>query len=172
LRLRLFFAMWPDESVREALGAAARPLLEACPGKPVPRGNYHLTLAFLGAVEASRLEALRAAAAGVRAEPFDLVMDCHGHWARPRVAWLGCRQPPAASARLAAAAWAALAPLGFKAEERPFVPHLTVLRHCRACAWPGPVTPVDWPVRDFALVSSVTRAAGPEYTVIERRPLA
>jgi RNA 2',3'-cyclic 3'-phosphodiesterase len=168
----LFFALWPDEPVRNALVAAARPLLEACPGKPVPGSNYHLTLAFLGAVEASRLEALRAAAAGVRAEPFDLVMDCHGHWVRPGVAWLGCRQPPAASARLAAATWAALATLGFKPEERPFVPHLTVLRHCRACAWPGPVTPVAWPVRDFALVSSVTHPSGPEYTVLERWPLA
>jgi RNA 2',3'-cyclic 3'-phosphodiesterase len=172
LRLRLFFALWPDEPVRDALGAAARPLLENCAGKPVPSRNYHLTLAFLGAVDAERVEGRRAAAAEVRAEPFDLVMDCHGHWARPQVAWLGCRHPPEAAARLASAAWAALEPLGFQPEERPFVPHLTVLRRCRACAWPGPVTPAEWPVRDFALVSSVTRPTGADYTVIQRWPLA
>jgi 2'-5' RNA ligase len=35
--------------VRDALGEAARPLLEACRGRRVARRNYHLTLAFSAA---------------------------------------------------------------------------------------------------------------------------
>jgi RNA 2',3'-cyclic 3'-phosphodiesterase len=168
LRFRLFFALWPDEPVRDALGAAARPLLEACRGRRVAKRNYHLTLAFLGGVPATRLDELRAAAATVRADAFELSMDCHGHWAGPRVAWLGCRRPPPAADGLAQALWGVLEPLGFRPDKRPFRPHLTVLRGCRSCDWAGPVEPVSWPVREFVLVRSETLPAGPVYHVIDR----
>jgi 2'-5' RNA ligase len=171
LRLRLFFALWPDAPVRDALGEAARPMLEACRGRRVAQRNYHLTLAFLGGVPAARLDALRTAAGAVRAAPFDLVMDCHGHWPEARVAWLGCRRIPAAAPALAQGLWAALEPLGFPPDPRPFRPHLTVLRACRACDWPGPLAPVTWPVRDFVLVRSETLPAGPVYEVVDRWPL-
>jgi RNA 2',3'-cyclic 3'-phosphodiesterase len=172
LRLRLFFALWPDGAVRSALAAAARPLLDECRGRRIPKRNYHLTLAFLGGVPETGLDALRAAAATVRAEAFDLRLDVHGHWRGPEVAWLGCSAPPPAARALGDALWAALAPLGFQPDPRPFTPHLTVLRGCRACDWPGPVAPVDWPVRDFALVRSQTLPDGPRYDVVDRWPLS
>jgi RNA 2',3'-cyclic 3'-phosphodiesterase len=168
LRLRLFFALWPDDPVRNALAAAAAPLLEACRGRRVAKRNYHLTLAFLGGVPARLLDGICAAAAGVGAEPFDLEFDSHGHWAGPRVAWLGCRQPPTAADALAQALWTVLEPLGFRPDTRPFRPHLTVLRGCARCDWPGPVAPVGWPVRDFVLVRSETLPAGPRYEVLGR----
>lgn len=171
MKLRLFFALWPDDAVCNALAAAARPLLEACPGRRIPSRNYHLTLAFLGGVAEDQLDAIRAAAATVRADTFDLCLDVHGHWRGPKVAWLGCSNPPVTARTLAGALWAALQPLGFQPDPRPFRPHLTVLRGCTACDWPGPVTPVDWPVRDFALVRSETLPEGPRYTVIGRWPL-
>jgi RNA 2',3'-cyclic 3'-phosphodiesterase len=168
LKLRLFFALWPDDPVRDALVAAARPLAAACAGRPVAPRNYHLTLVFLGGVEHARLEAIREAASGVAADSFELVMDSHGHWAAPRVAWLGASRPPAAAPALAGALWDGLEPLGFAREQRPFRPHLTVLRKCRACEWPGRVAQVCWPVRDFVLVKSETRPAGPEYEILAR----
>lgn len=171
MSLRLFFALWPDAPVCDALGEAARPLLAACRGRPVAQRNYHLTLAFLGGVPPARLEEIRAAAAGVRAAPFELVLDCHGHWPGPRVAWLGARRAPPEADGLAQALWRALEPLGFRPDPRPFRPHLTVLRACRACDWPGPVAPVAWPVRDFVLVRSETLPAGPVYEVVDRWPL-
>lgn len=170
--MRLFFALWPDTPVRDALGRAARPLLEACRGRPVAKRNYHVTLAFLGGVPAPRLDEICAAAATIKAAPFEFSMDCHGHWSGPRVAWLGCRHPPAGGERLAQALWGALAPLGFRPDPRPFRPHLTVLRGCRSCDWPGPVTPVQWPAREFVLVRSETLPAGPAYHVVDRWPLA
>lgn len=176
MKLRLFFALWPADPVRDALAAAAAPLLEACRGRRIPQRNYHLTLAFLGGVPAGRLEAVRAAAATVEAEAFALSMDCHGHWRGPRVAWLGCRRSPEAADGLARALWAALEPLGFRPDPRPFRPHLTVLRGCRACDWPGPVAPVPWPVDEFVLVQSKisgseTSFPGPRYEVLDRWPL-
>ncbi len=170
--MRLFFALWPDDPVRDALEGAAKPLVAACPGRPVPKTNYHLTLAFLGSVDAARLDGIRAVAAGLQAAPFDLRIDCHGHWPRPRTAWLGCRNLPVPAGALALELWTRLEPLGFEPEARPFRAHLTVLRACPRCDWPGPVSPVGWPVRDIVLVRSETLPAGARYQVIERWPLA
>ena len=172
MRLRLFFALWPDQPTRAALARTARPLLGACSGRPVPVANYHVTLAFLGSMPAARLDSIRAAAGTVRATAFELEFDCHGHWSRARVAWLGCRQPPPAAGVLASSLWTALAPLGLEPEQRPFRPHLTVLRDCRSCEWPGPVMPVTWPVRHFALLRSETLPEGARYEIVERWPLS
>lgn len=172
MRLRLFFALWPDEGTRAALAQSARPLLDACTGRPVPAANYHVTLAFLGSVPTGRLEPVRAAAGTVRAAAFELGFDSHGHWSRARVAWLGCRQPPAAAGVLARSLWDALAPLDFEPEPRPFRPHLTVLRDCRGCKWQGPLAPVRWPVRDFVLLCSETLPEGARYEIIQRWPLS
>lgn len=178
MKSRLFFALWPDEALRAALADAARPLLAACDGRPVPASNYHLTLAFLGGVEQARVAEIRAAGieakgeAGADAGPFKLVLDSHGHWRRAGVAWLGSRRPPEAAGRLARLLWEALEPLGFEAEQRPFRPHLTVLRGCRRCGEVGPVTPVAWPVRDFVLVRSETRPEGARYQIVDRWGLA
>ena len=168
MSLRLFFALWPAPPVRAALAAAAAPLRQACPGRPVPASNYHLTLAFLGKVEAAELDPLRAAAAAVRSPGFDLSMDTSGHWPRAGVAWLGTRQPTPAAAALATNLWTALGPLGYTPGARPFEPHLTVMRRCRRCTPPPPPGPVEWPVREFVLVCSETRPEGAHYAIIGR----
>ncbi len=166
MKLRLFYALWPAPEVRAALAAAARPLLAACRGRRVPQRNYHLTLAFLGSVPEQQLDELHAAAGQVPCDPFTLRIDRHDHWRGPQVAWLGCSQPPAAATALADDLRHALEPLGFKPDPRPFRPHLTVLRGCRACDWAGEIEPVEWPVSGFVLVRSETLPAGPVYRVV------
>lgn len=170
MRLRLFYALWPPADVRDALAAAARPLLDACRGRRVPKRNYHLTLAFLGGVPAARLPELHAAAATVACEPFTLQVDRHGWFKRARVAWLGCREVPPAAAALADNLSRALEPLGFRPDPRPFRPHLTVLRNCPGCDWDGEIEPVAWPVSGFVLAQSETLPTGPVYQVVSTHP--
>ena len=69
-RVRLFFALWPPEEVRQALWRSGAPLREACRGQPVAKRNLHLTLLFLGGVDEDRLEDIEADAAGVSVQPF------------------------------------------------------------------------------------------------------
>ncbi len=170
-RIRLFFALWPSEEVRQALWQSSAPLREACRGQPVAKRNLHLTLLFLGGVDEGRRADIEAAAAAVRAGRFSLVFDGWGRFDKARVAWLGCRHPDPGAAALAGALSGAMEKLGFPPERRPFWPHLTVLRKCRDGSPPEPVAPVTWPVDEFTLVRSLTLPSGPVYEVIARWPL-
>jgi RNA 2',3'-cyclic 3'-phosphodiesterase len=93
--------------------------------------GLHLTLAFLGSVEIGRLPAIEAAVRGAVAPrpPIDIEVRGLGAFPglrRPRVLWAGVRG--AGLDELAAGVAAALAPLGFAADERPFRAHVTIGR--------------------------------------------
>jgi RNA 2',3'-cyclic 3'-phosphodiesterase len=99
----------------------------------VGRDNFHVTLKFLGGVEASRLDAVAAALAdaGRASGPFDLAVSDLGAFpsrTRPRVLWAGIDDGAAATAALASHVDRVLAPLGFPPEGRVFSAHVTLGR--------------------------------------------
>jgi len=169
---RLFFALWPDAPARTALARLAREVADHAHGKPPREDNLHITLAFLGAVAADRLDELRhigcdAAAAAV---PFALSLERLGG-AGYRIAWLSPDGVPPPLATLQRTLSDALAKAGFAAERRMFRPHLTLARHCIRAAHRGPVTPVRWTVDRLALVESTLAAGGSSYRDLASWPL-
>jgi RNA 2',3'-cyclic 3'-phosphodiesterase len=95
--------------------------------------NFHLTLKFLGGVEAARLDAIAAALADAAATcgPFDLGVGDLGAFpsrTRPRVLWAGIDDGAAAAATLASRLDVVLAPLGLPPEGRAFSAHVTLGR--------------------------------------------
>lgn len=171
-RLRLFFALWPDEAARrqlEALGAAMR---KACGGRPTRPENLHLTLVFLGEVEAARLAEVKSAGDAVRVPPFELRFREPGYWFHNRIAWVAPADPPRALFDLVAGLQDALVVHGFPREERPYVPHLTLLRHARCTGGEWPRVDIAWPVREFTLVSSRLSEDGAAYERLLSWPLA
>ncbi|HKQ82384.1 MAG TPA: RNA 2',3'-cyclic phosphodiesterase [Steroidobacteraceae bacterium] len=178
--LRLFFAVWPDETVRGAL-ARGMPLLGPG-GRAVPIENLHVTLAFLGNTDAKRLDELAQLAGKIIADPFVLTLDEYAVWERTLVV-LTAKETPAALAQLAGDLNAALGQAGFPTDSRPYRAHVTLIRERRRGsgrregllapeALPLAVTPISWPVNDFVLVSSRTRPQGSRYEVLQRWPLA
>ena len=163
-RARLFFALWPGTAERRALAAAAQ-CVTLEDGRRVPPSNLHVTLAFIGAVDAPGQAACLRAAGRVEAEPFALDVDRVGHFPRARVAWLGIGEQPAALATLVSTLRARLAEEAVPFDPRPFRCHVTLARAVVRLALPQRVPAVHWPVTEFALVESVTRAAGPRYEV-------
>ncbi len=79
--VRIFFALWPRDSVRRAIIQQVGPLLQSHK-KVVPRANLHLTLAFIGNIEIARLKDYRQAAETVQASAFDLTLDQVGTFSR------------------------------------------------------------------------------------------
>jgi 2'-5' RNA ligase len=97
-----------------------------------PEG-IHLTLKFLGDVQADRLEAIAEAlrAACLPHAPFSLSIGGMGVFPnprRPRVLWIGVDEPAGVLIRLQRDVEQTVAPLGFPTERRRFSPHLTLGR--------------------------------------------
>ncbi|MGH8396734.1 MAG: RNA 2',3'-cyclic phosphodiesterase [Gammaproteobacteria bacterium] len=169
---RLFFAFWPDEAVRHAIYKETRHAVRASGGRPVPLENFHVTLAFLGSVDAAAVVAVREAAAEIRSEPFKLCLDRLGFWKEPRVVWLGADKIPDSGSRLALSLLAALKARGLKPDPKPFKPHVTLARKISKPGELGTIDPIHWSVRDFVLVRSVTHPEGSEYQPLAAWPLA
>lgn len=168
---RLFFALWPDPATREALAHATRKAVRHSGGRPVPAGNLHATVAFLGTVAAGTLPALEAAGAAAAAagQPFPLLLDAIEFWSKPQVLVATGPTPPAA-VELAGRLWRAAVPLGIARDLRPLRIHLTLARKVRKPAPGLALHPVAWTVADLALVESVTDPAGARYTPLARWP--
>jgi 2'-5' RNA ligase len=186
---RLFIALWPEAAVREALYAQAAPY--AALGRRLPARNLHVTLAFLGAVPAGRIEELARLLRSARPPACKLSFDRLGYFARTRVLWAGCSEVPAPLTAYQQRLMTALAGAGFRTEKRDFTPHVTLLRDAgrppadltgrgvprAGSAEGGPGVPwtgasVPWAVREIALVDSELAAGGPRYTVLRRVPAA
>lgn len=146
--------------------------------------TLHLTLKFLGEVEALLIPDLcKAVSAAVAAvEGFDMELAGVGAFpntAKPRTIWLGARQGQEEMIALHDAIDAALADLGFRSEARRFKPHLTLGRvrqgHVELSALiaehedfsAGKLT-----VDEVVVMSSELTRDGPEYTPLGHAELA
>lgn len=167
---RVFFALWPDAAVRAGLASLAQSRALLPGARRVPPEHLHLTLAFIGGVEAAQRQRLETAAARVQAAGFELTLAGHVHFARAQVGCLAVAPLPALL-NLQARLLAALADEGVALKSATFRPHVTIARRLvHAPAWPD-YAPYRWRVREFVLVDS-RRGAVPAYTVIGRWPLA
>lgn len=167
---RLFFALWPDEAARRNLEALSRDVALAAAGKPVPAEKIHLTLAFLGEVDAdAQGEALRAAE-DAQGKAFTLALDRVGSFRRARVAWAGTSEAPLPLLDLQAALAANLAGRGFEVEEREFAAHLTLVRKIARPLPVAAIPPIEMRANALALVHS--EAGTGRYTTVESWPLA
>ena len=173
-RRRLFFALWPGEREREALGAWQRALAPGLEGgaRAVPPERLHLTLLFLGGVEEPARACLEEAAGRLALPgPFTLRLDRLGHWAGPRVLWAG-GEAPAPLLELVGGLRRAAQGCALAVEERPFALHLTLFRKVRRPPpLPPPPRPLRWTVGGFVLAASRTLPDGARYELLRRWPL-
>ncbi len=165
--VRVFFALWPDEIVRSALDLHAGHLRRSCGGRATRRENLHLTLVFVGDIEVARLDELRSVAGAIAAAPFELVLDQFEYWRRNRIVCASPLSVPGPLRELVAQLEGGLGRAGIEFDQRPYVPHVTLLRDARASAM-VPMPGLAWPVGDFVLVQSASGARGPEYRVLAR----
>jgi len=145
--------------LQRRLGAEAR---------AVPARQFHVTLAFLGAVPGRELPRLRALAAGLAFEATRLSLDRVGWFPRARVGWIGASTVPPPLLAFRAALNDGLKAAAFRTESRRWQPHVTLYREMRKPFAKLRLNPIDWPVATFGLVVSETRPGGVRYRVLER----
>lgn len=169
-RRRTFFALWPAPETAAAIVRATRGAVQMSSGRPMAKHNLHVTLAFLGELDAERFEAARGAAP-ITVGAFDLRLDRVGHWAQSRVLWLAPNEVPEALRELEARLWAALTARGFEREPREFAPHVTLARRARPIEGEL-VEPVPWRAEELALVESLPAGRNNvHYEVLARWPI-
>ena len=135
-RYRLFVAAAVPDEVKVNMEAAQADLRRVLPDRNVRwarREQFHLTLRFLGGVEAAQVEplaeAIRAACAGfcalhLRAEQ----IGCFPERGYPRVVWVGVRDQAEQLPRLQQVVEAATAGFTSEPKEERFTGHLTLAR--------------------------------------------
>lgn len=172
---RLFFALWPDDTTRTALTAAARKLQARLqPGGRLEKPErLHATLLFLGdAVPAREEAAAMQVASLLKADPFTLVLDRAGMFSRrSKLWWLGSSQPAREAIALHDALRARLRIAGVSYDLKSFTPHVSFLRDAAKALAPTPIEPVSWRVSEFVLVRSQLAPQPAGYHVIGRWPL-
>lgn len=177
---RLFFALWPDEAMRQAMTDATRKAVRASGGRPVTAGNLHVTLAFLGAVPERRLpelaevargtaESSRPALAGADSpeRPLELAFDRLEYWRAAHLLCATSAEPPAPVAALARKLQELLVGRRFVPDLKPFRPHVTMARKVVRQGSVDQIDPVIWRFTELALVESRTRPEGALYGVVE-----
>jgi 2'-5' RNA ligase len=181
--LRTFIAVPVSDEVRATVARVEEDLASlGADVKWVDPRSVHLTLKFLGNLEAARVgdiaSALRTALAGTDALPIAVA----GAGTFPpgrknvRVVWLGITEGKAALVEIAARVDEACAALGFAREERPFSPHLTIGRVRRESGRLADLAhgvgaiefnPLKVDIDRVNLMRSELSPKGPTYTVLD-----
>ena len=160
---RLFFALWLDEATAAQVHRLADELGQRFNGRAMRADSLHLTLAFLGHVDESRLPALIALGQTVAAAcpPFVLQLDQLGHWPHNHIVWASCGDVPPALSGLAEDLRRQLDQLGLPIDQRPYFPHLTLVRKVSAAMLDANLAPpIAVPVNLLQLIESRPRPAG------------
>lgn len=167
---RMFLALWPSEEVRRALWEASGKLHKVWSGRRTKPDTLHMTLVFLGDVELARLDELRNVAASMDTHRFSLNLNHASCWRHNKVGFLSPQESPPELLQLVYGLEDNLEAAKFAFDERPYKPHLTLLRNTR-CTTQVPLEPIRWDIEEFVLAGSSTTDHGPSYQLLGRWPL-
>jgi 2'-5' RNA ligase len=186
----LFFALWPAPALQQSLAETTQSVVLATAGRPVPPENFHVTLAFLGAVPGARISEAAALGADVASQVtqpgLGLTLDAIEYWQKPKVVVATAGLPATESAPLAnvlaVALKSGLTDAGFTPDLQSlwsvgssitgaFRPHVTLVRKVVHPTASFGLRPVIWSFTEFVLVESRTQTHGAVYRVLESFPL-
>ena len=185
--LRVFCAVELPEGVRVAAAAHASRLRRDHTGARASWArpeSLHVTLKFLGEVEAARVESLsRSAGAAVEGfATFELSIEGTGTFpphGAARVLWLGVKDASGQLARLQGRLEKACLAAGFPREPRAFKPHLTLARlrtpkdalALSEAHRQTPFGPYHFEVSELIVMRSELGPGGSRYTALSRHSL-
>jgi 2'-5' RNA ligase len=167
---RLFFALWPTDSVRAALTRVADEAIGRTGGRAVPPDNLHLTLAFLGSIPPERLPAVYAVGDGLKFDPFTLVLNRVEHWVAQSLLCATVDRHPASTGSFVQALNQRMRSVGLVPAYGDWRAHTTLARGVTQRQFSVFIEPIEWQVDAFVLVRSEPSPEGSRYTILKRWP--
>jgi 2'-5' RNA ligase len=161
---RLFFAIWPDQSIRQQCNMIIAKLPEA-ELRPMAASNLHVTLQFLGSVNPEQEAAIVADAAGLVVSPMRLTFNGISYWKKPGILCLTSNDFDQQVASLSEQLGVIAVSHGISIDERRFCPHVTLARKVKQ-EYDVEFEPIVWRAEDFCLVESCSLVGGVEYRVL------
>jgi 2'-5' RNA ligase len=171
---RLFCALrLPDETVEALVSWQARELRSAAAvagARLVPRGNVHVTLAFLGSRPERELASIGGALRDAAASAGRIRLGVRGYRETRSVGMLTFDDEHGHAASMAEHLHGLLEDLGaYRREARPWLPHVTVLRFRERPRFEPPLPELgDVVPSDAAVYISRLRPGGADYEVLEK----
>lgn len=153
---RLFFGLWPDDRQRDQLRNAISPIAKLVEGSAVYRGEWHVTLTFIGDCEERRIPELQQAASAIVVAPFRLRFERAEFWPRPKIAVLVAQAVPAELEQLVVSLNSVATDAGVLVETQSFRPHITIVRRARPFETQRLAQPIMVEWSGFELIESVS----------------
>ncbi|MAA93580.1 MULTISPECIES: RNA 2',3'-cyclic phosphodiesterase [unclassified Arsukibacterium] len=153
---RLFFCLKLSEAQQQQVLAYQQQALSLCPqAKAVASDNLHLTLFFLGEVDAQQQLRLIAAANTISSPAFALTLDHLACFAKPEILYVAPSQVPAPLTALQQQVAALCKAEGFNDIHDTYRPHITLARHAKCSpALHQSLAPVTLQINQYALYCS------------------
>ena len=168
---RIFFALWPEASARQALYGLTAQYKPQCKGRAIAADALHMTLQFMGEVGRTRLPQLIQTAGKVSVPPFGFILDRLSFWPHNRIAYATLLSFVPALHQLVASLKQELATAGFLLKNDDFIPHVTLLRQIENVLESQAITPIEWWADSFVLIESVVTDKGARYRILHQWPL-
>jgi RNA 2',3'-cyclic 3'-phosphodiesterase len=184
--MRLFIAIELPKEIKVALAACQQELRQTGAHASWPQpDNLHLTLRFLGEVDAGRLPVLKQVCVDTARQATRFTLTTHGlgffpNTKRPRVVWVGLLADTQQLPTLRQQLEARLTEVGLPVDDKAFHPHLTLghiktpthihalIERVQAYAFPT----LSFTVTELVLMQSQLQATGSLYTPLLRAPLS
>ncbi len=146
------------------------------------KGNWHLTLFFLGEISSDQLHPIRESLKTIEYPSYTLKPGKGGAFPslyKPRVLWIGLEKGIKQTQELAGYVTNILMEFNLIRDKKRFIPHLTLgrikkLNNDDWDKWLGYINSLIWEeikISSFILWQSILTSQGPIYKVIEKYPL-
>ena len=160
--MRLFFALWPDADVTRQLTQVARQLELEGRSRWLDPKNYHVTLAFVGELPATKLAVLQQIGRSLRAPRFTFTCDSIEFWRESKVVVAAAH---AASPGLLNLSTQLKDAIGLPPER--LRAHVTLARKVTQAPVLQAMLPIVWRATTFSLIRSDTGDVESAYTVLD-----
>ena len=166
---RLFIGLEPDEASRRKLKTWSDELQTVLSGRFYEAGLYHVTLAFLGQTDRTKIPLL----AGLlhrAASPFEVEVDRLDAFKDGKILYAGVVPSPELM-RLQQDLAGSLRDAGFSLEDAPYIPHITLARHGGGFTQPLPAPDIHFTATAVTLFESTRMQDRLCYLPLVRVPL-